>query len=45
MLHKLSLAISYWQVQEYVYTNIFSFGERLLLDFDTCDVGLSNSMA
>ena len=26
-------------------TNIFSFGERILLDFDTRDVGLSNIMA
>ena len=26
-------------------TNIFSFDERILLDFDTHDVGLSNSMA
>ena len=28
-----------------MYTNIFLFGERILLDFDTRDVGLSNSMA
>ena len=32
MLHKLSLdansmAISYWQVQEKVYTNMFSYSE------------------
>ena len=26
-----------------MYTDIFSFGERILLDFDTHDVGLSNS--
>ena len=28
-----------------MYTNIFLLGERILLDFDTHDVGLSNSMA
>ena len=28
-----------------MYTNIFSFGERILLDFDSRDVGLSNSVA
>ena len=28
-----------------MYTNIFSFGERNLLDFDTRDVGLCNCMA
>ena len=25
--------------------NIFSFGERIWLDYDTRDIGLSNSMA
>ena len=25
-------------------TNIFSFTEQILLDYNTCDVGLSNSM-
>ena len=40
MLHKLgldanSIAISYWQISEYVYTKIISFGERILVDFDT----------
>ena len=39
MLHKLgldanSIAISYWQISEYVYTKIISFGERILVDFD-----------
>ena len=34
MLHKLgldanSIAISYWQISEYVYTKIISFGERI----------------
>ena len=48
MLHKLSLdankmAISYWQVYEYVYTNIFSFGEQILSDYDTNHLGLSDS--
>ena len=40
ILHKLSLdahtmAVSYWQVQEYEYTNILniSFVERILLHF------------
>ena len=28
-----------------MYTNIFSFSERILLDIDTRDVGLSNSLA
>ena len=28
-----------------MYTNIFSFGERIFLDYDTRDVGLFNSMA
>ena len=50
MLHKLclnanSIAIPYWQIYEYVYTNIFSFGVRILLDFDTRNVELSNSVA
>ena len=27
-----------------MYTNIFSFGERTLSDYQTDDVGLSNSM-
>ena len=27
-----------------MYTKIISFGERILVDFDTHDVGLSNSM-
>ena len=49
MLHKLSLdpnsmAISYWQVMEYVYTNISSFGEQILPEYHTCDVRLSNRM-
>ena len=38
MLHKLSLD---------VYSkagNIISFGERILLDFETRNIGLSNSM-
>ena len=50
MLHKLnldanSMAISYWQVWEQVYTNIFSFGERILPDYGTHDVMLFNSLA
>ena len=47
MSHKLSLdgnsiAISYYNVGIDVgpNTNIFSFGERILLDFDTRDAGL-----
>ena len=37
MLHKLSMhvnniAILYWQIKEYAYTNIFSFGKQILLD-------------
>ena len=50
MLHELSLgansmAISYWQDRNRpVYTNIFSFGKRILPEY-TCDIGLSNSMA
>ena len=28
-----------------MYTNIFSFGERILPEYDTRDVGLSNSVA
>ena len=28
-----------------MYANIFSFGERILIDFDTRDVVLFNSMA
>ena len=39
------MVIFYWQVKEQVYTNIFSFGKRILPDYDTCDVGLSKSMA
>ena len=47
MLYKLSLdantiAISYWPIQE--YTTVFSFGEQILLDFDTHEVGLSKSI-
>ena len=50
MLHKLcfnanSIAIPYWQIYEYVYTNIFSFGVQILLDFDTRNVEFSNSVA
>ena len=48
MLHQLdtnSTAISYWQAYEYVYTNTFSFGKRILPGSDTCEVGSSNSMA
>ena len=52
MLQKLgldadSIAVSYWQIigiGVYKITNIFSFGERILLDFDTCDIGLTNNM-
>ena len=39
MLHKLSfdtkysMAISYWQVQEYLYGNIFSFGEQVWAEY------------
>ena len=48
MLHKLSLdthgmAIYYRQEQEYVHTNIFSFGDRILPEYRTCDVVLSKS--
>ena len=28
-----------------MYTNLFSFGERILPEYHTHDVGLSNSMA
>ena len=38
------MAISYKQEEEYMYTNIFSFGERLLPEYRTGDVVLSNSM-
>ena len=40
-----SLAISYWQEWEYMYTNIFSFVERILPEYRTHDVVLSKSMA
>ena len=50
MLHKLSvdansMAMSYWQEYEKVYTNIFSFRKRKLPEYHTRDVVLSNSMA
>ena len=40
-----SMAISYWQVWEYVYASTFSFGKRILPEYHTPDAGLSNSMA
>ena len=50
MLYKLSLdatsmAISYWREHECVCTNIFPFGERILLDFNTREVVLHKNMA
>ena len=36
--------ISYWQVHDYVFINIFPFGERMLLVNRTHSVGLAESM-
>ena len=38
-------AISYWQVWYFVFTNRFSFGERILPHYGTHNVGLFNSRA
>ena len=44
MLYKLSLNANSKAIIRNVYTNIFSFSERILSDYDTRDVGLSNSI-